>query len=166
MAFAPLIHVMPNAPLEGKFSLHYCIAAALVDGAVGLSSFTDAKIADPAIRALITHISMEIDEDLRGNSEFATRVTVETMAGARIERFVPLAMGKPDRWFDVQRMREKFSDCSLDVLGEGGCEEAFATLRALDGVMSIERLIHALRPRAAAAQPSPEETTIMIKETS
>jgi len=35
MAFEPLIHVMPNSGLEGKFSLHYCIAAAVASWVAG-----------------------------------------------------------------------------------------------------------------------------------
>lgn len=146
MAFSPLIHVMPNAPLEGKFSLHYCVAAALLDGELGLHSFTDAKIADARIRALIPKISMEVDEDLRHDAEFATRLTVETESGARHERLVPLAMGKPARWFSVERMQAKFHDCAADVLGAAACEQAFAAWRALDSSTSAPALIRTLEP--------------------
>ncbi len=152
MAFAPLIHVMPHAPLEGKFSLHYCIAHALLYGELGLASFTQAKIDDPRVRELIPNISMEVDEELRHDSEFATRVTVHTLAGDKFERFVPLAMGKPARWFSIERMREKFRDCSLPVLGQAGCDEAFTALRAMDGPGPVIQLVQALRPRQNAAE--------------
>ena len=157
MAFAPLIHVMPNAPLEGKFSLHYCIAAALVDGELGLSSFTEAKIANAAIRALIPKITMEVDEKLRDDSEFATVLSVETEGGERHERFVPLAMGKPARWFSVDRMREKFDDCSQAVLGEPGCSQAFAALSSLDAAQPVEWFIGSVRPCPVTAQATRAE---------
>jgi len=144
MAFSPLIHVMPDAPVEGKFSLHFCLAAALIDGKMGLASFTDAKIADPAIRALIPKITMELDEALRHDSEFATVVTVETESGEHHERFVPLAMGKPARWFGLERMREKFGDCAGAVLGKSGCDRAFAALRALDSAQPVSVTVKAL----------------------
>lgn len=148
MAFSPLIHVMPNAPLEGKFSLHYCVAAALLDGVVDLSTFTAAKIADPAIRTLISKISMEVDDKLRDDSEFATVVTVDTVAGDRHERFIPLAMGKPARWFSVERMHDKFFDCAQAVLGAEACEQAFAELRSLDTAQPLARLIGTLHSKA------------------
>ncbi|MGE4241074.1 MmgE/PrpD family protein [Ramlibacter sp.] len=145
MAFAPLIHVMPHAPLEGKFSLHYCVAAALVEGDVGLHSFTPEKIADPRIRALIPRIRMEVDEDLRHDSEFATRIVAVTESGKRFERFVPLAMGKPARWFDVERIRAKFRDCAADVLGSARCDSAFAALLDLDSAAPATATLAALR---------------------
>ena len=150
MAFSPLIHVMPNKPLEGKFSLHYCLAAALLEGQLGLASFTDAKIADPTIRALIPKISMELDDKLGDDAEFATVVSVLTETGERFERFVPLAMGKPARWFSVERMRTKFGDCCEAVLGAAGCERAFAALRALDAPTPVATTLRALNVPPAA----------------
>ncbi|MEA2123328.1 MAG: hypothetical protein QOI80_110 [Solirubrobacteraceae bacterium] len=56
----PLIHARPRTGLEGKFSLEYGIAAALLDGAPGLGSFTDAAVARPAAQALIERIDVDL----------------------------------------------------------------------------------------------------------
>jgi 2-methylcitrate dehydratase PrpD len=56
----PLIHGRPRTGLEGKFSLEYGIAAALLDGAPGLGSFTDAAVARPEAQALIERIDVEL----------------------------------------------------------------------------------------------------------
>lgn len=132
MAFAPLIHVMPNTPLEGKFSLHYCVAAALTFGRVDLGTFSAANVADPRIRALIPKISMELDERWRDDPEFATEIRVETEAGAVHTKFVPLARGKPARWFTSEQSRAKFVDCSQAALGATGVEPAWTALARLD----------------------------------
>jgi 2-methylcitrate dehydratase PrpD len=112
MALSPLIHVVPDTPLAGKFSLHFCIAAALLYGRVGLDTFSSAMIADPRIHDLIARISMEVDERWRDDSEFCTEVEVLTMAGQRHAVRIPLAAGKPARWMTEAQMREKFDDCS------------------------------------------------------
>ena len=117
MAFSPLIHVMPKTPLEGKFSLHYCVAAALVFGEVNLSTFTHAKVADPRVRALIPKILMQIDERWKDDSEFSTEITVVTHSGRRLSRHIPLAAGKPERWFSPQQLRAKFDDCTAALDG-------------------------------------------------
>ena len=148
MAFAPLIYVMPNAPLEGKFSLHFCLAAALVDGSVNLATFTDAKIADPRIRALIPKIRMEVDERFRHGSEFPTAVTVETESGACHERFVPLAAGKPERWFTPAQLRDKFGDCAARALPPDRLERAFALLSAMDREADCDALLGVLQHAA------------------
>jgi 2-methylcitrate dehydratase PrpD len=51
---------VPNG-YAGKFSVPHCIAAAIVDGDVGLETFTDKAVADPAIRALAGKIGYVID---------------------------------------------------------------------------------------------------------
>ncbi len=148
MAFEPLIHVMPNAGLEGKFSLHYCIAAALIDGVVNLATFTDQKVADPKIRALIPKIKMEADDRVRYDPEFATVVSVETESGSRHEKLVQLAIGKPARWFSEQQIRDKFFDCGARACAAQQLDRIFGMLRSLDGDAKAADLFAALRASA------------------
>ena len=55
----PLIHHRPQTGLEGKFSLEFVAAAALLDGRVGLSTFTDESVRRPAVRTLMTKIKLD-----------------------------------------------------------------------------------------------------------
>ncbi|MEC8910126.1 MAG: MmgE/PrpD family protein, partial [Chloroflexota bacterium] len=48
-----LIHSRPKEGLEGKFSMQYCLAAEILDGKVGMSSFTDEQVMRPEAQALI-----------------------------------------------------------------------------------------------------------------
>ncbi|MEI7782765.1 MAG: MmgE/PrpD family protein [Betaproteobacteria bacterium] len=151
MAFSPLIYVMPHTPLEGKFSLHYCIAAALVFGEVNLSTFTDAKVADPRVRSLIPKISMKTDERWRDDSEFATEVIVTTETGRRLARHIALAAGKPDRWFSPEQLRAKFDDCT-HAFGSAFQHRVFTALRGLDSADDVLPLIEQLRLQEPASQ--------------
>jgi formyl-CoA transferase len=49
----PLIHHRPATGLQGKFSMEYAIAAALLDGRPGFASFTDEAVRRPAARGLV-----------------------------------------------------------------------------------------------------------------
>ena len=149
LAFEPLIYVVPGTPLEGKFSLHYCIAAALVEGAVNLATFTEKTFANPAIRALIPRIVMEADDRVRDDPEFATVVTVETEAGNRHERFVPLAIGKPARWFSRQQLLDKFMDCGVDVYPRARLQQVFQALQGIDDGMTASDLLGTLKAKAS-----------------
>jgi 2-methylcitrate dehydratase PrpD len=60
-AVRPLIHARPRTGLEGKFSLEYGIAAALLDGAPGLGSFTDAAVNRPQARRIMERIEVELE---------------------------------------------------------------------------------------------------------
>ena len=64
-----LIHDRPSTGLEGKFSMPFCAAAAIVDGKVGIATFEPDRIQAPAIRALMPRVSMRV------NPEFDTTAT-------------------------------------------------------------------------------------------
>ncbi|MFM9993911.1 MAG: MmgE/PrpD family protein [Burkholderiaceae bacterium] len=146
MAFSPLIHVMPNSPLEGKFSLHFCLAAALLEGRVDLATFTPTTINNPAIRQLIPKIEMKLDEALKLDSEFPTRIQVKTQSGQFFEAFVPLAKGKPERWFDQKTIHRKFFDCAESTLGKIQCDCVLQAFEKLDAAPSVDQLLDLIRP--------------------
>jgi 2-methylcitrate dehydratase PrpD len=50
----------PNG-YAAKFAAPYCIAAGIVRGSLGLDAFTEAAVADPAVRALAARIGYRID---------------------------------------------------------------------------------------------------------
>jgi 2-methylcitrate dehydratase PrpD len=72
---APTVHVTPftaerfNARqpargLEGKFSMSYVLARALVDGEVGPAAFTDDAVRDDRVRAIEERVHMTVDPEL------------------------------------------------------------------------------------------------------
>ncbi len=153
LAFAPLIHVMPDRPLAGKFSLHFCVAAALLEGDVTLATFTQRRIDDPRIRELIRRTTMVADPRVGDGAEFPSIVEVRAADGRRLERFVPLAQGKPERWFPPERIRAKFDDCTRAF---DGAAAVFDALRAIDAdappdgaPATLLGAMRALRPRGA-----------------
>jgi 2-methylcitrate dehydratase PrpD len=162
MALAPLIYVMPNTALEGKFSMHYCLAAALVDGVVNLSTFTDAKVADPRIRALISRIDMEVDERVRDESEFPTAVRVQTESGRILERMVLLAIGKPDRWLTATQLYGKFAECASRALSPAQIDEVFQRLRALDSASIFDARVPVSSGRSTD-EPPPLATQVAAR---
>ncbi len=149
MAFAPLIHVMPHSPLEGKFSLHFCVAAALLHGKVSLATFCDERVEDPAVRDLIPRMLMESDARWADDGEFATEVSVELESGERLTRFVPLARGKPARWFSLDDLHRKFTECACVALPAAGLETVWHALLKLDSAQGGDQVLAALA-RASA----------------
>ena len=143
-AFAPLIHAAPRTPLEGKFSLQFCVAAALVDGTVNLETFTQQKLDDPAISGLIAKVAMLADPSLPEPEEFPVRLEIRTEDGALYERSVPLAMGKADRWPTIEQQRAKFLDCARGARAPDAAGAAFETLRTIDSRIPVVALLRAL----------------------
>ncbi len=54
----------PRSGLDGKFGLQYTAAAALLDGHVGLSSFTDERLARADMQALLGRIEVRLSRDI------------------------------------------------------------------------------------------------------
>lgn len=126
-----LIYHDPVAPLEGKFCMEYCVAAALVTGAVNLDTFTPDALRTPRVRELLPKIDVAVDDEVRGNTEFGTVVEATTTSGRHVRELVPLAKGKLDRWLSTADLRAKFLDCAHRALGGAAAERAFDTMRSL-----------------------------------
>jgi aconitate decarboxylase len=73
----------PRTGLEGKFSVQYTLAAALLDGAVTLSSFTDERLHRPDMQQLLGRIAVTMSPD----------ITTEYNAGRYVDLEIELADG-------------------------------------------------------------------------
>jgi 2-methylcitrate dehydratase PrpD len=151
-ALRPLIYVEARTGLQGKFSLHYCVAAALVHGKVTLATFHDAAVGDPRVQALMARTVMEVDGRVRDDPEYATVIEAELEDGGRVEQLVPLAMGKPARWFDAARLHAKVTDCLRHAVPSTPDAEAaalFAALQSVDAARPVAELFALLAARRA-----------------
>ena len=152
LAFRPLIHHSPKTALQGKFSLEYCVAAGLLDGRVGIETFTDERVMSPDAQRLIACTTMEVDDRVRFDPEWATAVRVEVEGGDAREEMVPLAIGKVGRWFSEADMKAKFLDCARGTVPAERAQRLFATLRNLPSLESLSILQRELQQDAESPQ--------------
>src|SRR5262245_7120366 len=61
-----LIHERPATGLEGKFSMPFCAASAIVFGQVGVETFDDEHVHDERVRRLMPRVQMRADPSLDG----------------------------------------------------------------------------------------------------
>src|SRR5215472_771597 len=137
-----LIHSDPRTGLEAKFSAEFSAAAALCDGRVGISTFTDDKTRDPAIRALMPKIRVRVDPDIPGDAErhMWTRVTVRLADGRSLTvgpREVP---GHPSRPLSADALREKFEECARLALPPDRVESLRQMLETLETCPDLRSL--------------------------
>jgi 2-methylcitrate dehydratase PrpD len=137
----PLIYDIPTTGLEGKFSMRYCIASALIDGAVKIGTFEPAQIRRPMIERLMNKITVDIDPLVADDHEFAAIVALKLKSGREESIRVDVASGKPGNWLSPSLLKEKFFDC----LGAGRPESVagdalFQTAQQLAACASIESL--------------------------
>jgi 2-methylcitrate dehydratase PrpD len=48
--------------MEARFSMHYCVAVAVLKGALRLADFRSEAIADASVRAWMPRVSMQLSE--------------------------------------------------------------------------------------------------------
>jgi len=121
-SLAPLIHRRPATGLEGKFSLEYGIAAALLDGRPGLGSFSDAAVVRAeAVRLgeMVEVIATDGGEQLLAG-EIEIELTLEDGSVLRAELELP--PGAPGRPPSDEELRTKLELCA------GGEAETIAAL--------------------------------------
>ena len=110
-SLAPLIHHRPRTGLEGKFSLEYGIAAALLDEHPGLGSFTDEAVGRPeAMRlgGLVETVGTDGGEHLLAGA-FELELALED--GERLRARLELPPGAPGRPPSDDELREKLELC-------------------------------------------------------
>lgn len=135
----------PTTGLEGKFSMHYPVAAALAHGRVDLATFDDENVGNPATQAVRERVTFDIDPDLPYDP-FDTTVRVETIDGTVHEHQQGSPPGTPDDPLSAAELREKFAMCAdrapvaLDV---DAAHAALDSLRDEPDVGAVLERLHA-----------------------
>ena len=107
----PLIHHRPETGLQGKFSLEYGLAAALLDGYPGRDSFTDAAVRRPAARRLAELVDTTLQPGGTGLLDGTFTAEVLTGGGKAEEISLRYPPGSPQRPPSAAELQAKLSDC-------------------------------------------------------
>jgi 2-methylcitrate dehydratase PrpD len=121
-----------QAPPNGyaaKFSTPYCIAAAILDGNIGLSAFTDTAVARPQVRALAGKIRYQVDPANPYPTRFTGHVRVRLANGRTVEERQPHLRGGASEPLSRAELEEKFA--ANVRLGGWPPDRADAALRGL-----------------------------------
>ncbi len=135
-----LIYPWPRTGLEGKFSLAYCVAAALVDGAVGLATFTDAHL--PGLATARDRVRVRADHTL---DKTTALISVRTRDGRTIDRRHTSLRGSLETPFDAAELAAKFRDNCAGTAAEPAAGELLDRLDDLDAQPSVVPIMHSLR---------------------
>ena len=75
----------PSSGLAGKFSLQYTVAAALLDGAVTIRTFTDARLRAPDMQAMLAKVAVQTDMEIPARFErMHVRLDAELADGSHV----------------------------------------------------------------------------------
>jgi 2-methylcitrate dehydratase PrpD len=142
-----LIYDRAETPLQGKFSMPYCVAAALLDGGVGFAQFTDERVRRADIQAFMPKVRMVVHPEQTTRDCLPTRfseVTIALRDGRRLHRRVHQAKGQPKNPLTDPELRAKFRDCAARALPAERVDALLASLSALEQVRDVSELARGL----------------------
>ena len=128
-SLAPLIHHSPQTGLEGKFSLEYGIAAALLDGRPGFDSFSDAAVRRRDAARLMR--TVEIATTDGGGHLLTGEVEIKIDADVHVSVTLALPPGAPERPMTDDELRAKLELCGAGELADLSWTSAAPFLRSL-----------------------------------
>ena len=132
-----LIHSRPKEGLEGKFSMQYCLAAELLDGRVGMSTFTDEQVMRPEAQQFFPKIEMKRHAGYEGQTSWTeayNEVGIHLKDGRVLTERADRATSGALRGATMDEVRVKFQDCAgIALTGEN----AASVLEMLDNLEDI-----------------------------
>lgn len=119
----PLIHHRPADGLEGKFSLEYAVATAVLDDRHGFAAFSDAAVQRHDARRLVARVETELIEGGDGLLDGEVIVEIALSSGDVRSARVGLPPGAPGGPDGSALFASKLADC----LGDSGIAAASIT---------------------------------------
>ncbi len=132
----------PQTGLEGKFSVYYAAAVALMQGAAGERQFSDKLAKDPAVVALRDRVGTTIDPAIGPEQ---VRVVITLKDGRKIEKYIDNVIGSVKNPMSDAALEAKFADLAQGVIPPAQAR------KVMDLCWGVEKLASAADVAKAAA---------------
>jgi len=128
----------PRTPYQAKFSIAYCVAAALVEGRVGLEQFAadrfDANgVHDPAIARLLAKTRVVVADNLTTKypAAWPSRVAVTLADGTVLRGTSDYPRGNPENPVSTEGLEQKFLSLVAPRFGDATARQAIERVRTI-----------------------------------
>jgi len=139
---------IPHTPYQAKFSVAYCVAAALVEGVVGLAQFDDDRfnadgVTHPAIAALLDRTTVRVDPALTAcyPERWPARVTIRRTNGETIEGSADYPRGNPENPVPLATLEAKFRSLVEPHYDAALADRVIAAVRGLDTCADVAAMM-------------------------
>ena len=130
----------PRTAYDAQFSLPYSVAAALLDGRVGLDTYAAERLGDSARLALAQRVTHTVDPDSPFPRGFPGWVRVRLRDGRMLEARAPDGRGSRSRPLSTQAIVDKFRDNAARAVSPARIDEIERTVLALDTLHDVRAL--------------------------
>jgi 2-methylcitrate dehydratase PrpD len=148
-AMRVLAFTEPATPYQAKYSMPYCIAAALVDHRVNLDTFTAQKFADSNIIETRKKVHLSFPDvpiwpglaDVGPGTEFVGNpVTIKTNDGKSYSARVDIPRGDPAVPLTDDELLAKYRDCGRNQLSAEAIDRSVGAVLGMEKVAEIGAL--------------------------
>lgn len=132
----------PTSRETADHSMAYCVAVALLDGDVTLSSFDDDRLVDPKILALMDKTKITEQPELNAGypKGIPNHITVTLTDGTKLEKRVDYPRGHNLNPMTDDEVVAKFNKLANGVVSESTAEKIIATAWKLDELDDLRNL--------------------------
>ncbi len=147
------VRLAPRTIVEAQFSIPYTVAAAWIDGKLGMGHFSDEGLQRTDILALAKRVQPYVDADIdRDWSRFVTpaRVIVQFRDGRTEELRVDYPKGHPNNMMTRAEFASKTTDCATFAavpMPADTAAQLIATVGKLETLPDITTLMRAMTTR-------------------
>jgi 2-methylcitrate dehydratase PrpD len=128
----------PARAIQAQFSLSWAVAAALMQGDLGPSAYTDAALADPALRRLEGLVELVEDTALTAAEKRGARLIVTLVSGACHQVSVGAIAGDPGLALDAEAVLAKCQRYAAPVIGDADMARLAALILGADNTAPRE----------------------------
>ncbi len=130
----------PRTPYQAKFSIAYCVAAALLEGRVGLDQFSADRfspdgVRDSSIAVLLQRTTVTVEDDLTAKypAAWPARISLTLRDGTVLNKTSDYPRGNPENPVSDDELEDKF----LSLVGSRfGSDPASAALEAVQNLQT------------------------------
>jgi 2-methylcitrate dehydratase PrpD len=141
----------PRTPYQAKFSLAYCVAAALLEGTLGLEQFGEERFGPDGVREaatadLLGRVRVTVADDLTAKypSAWPVRLAISLESGASERAASEYPRGNAENPVSTAELESKFSTLVAARFGDDVARSALAALRSIDRCSDMATLFSSL----------------------
>lgn len=132
----------PKSPIEAKFSLTYCVAAAIYFGKVGIDEFVPEKINNTAIEKIIGKIEIIVKEELTKlhPEKWPARLEIYTKDNRIHKAGFDYPKGAPENPLSCEELQQRFIDFSTRTISYSEAKTLMEKILKIEEITDINQL--------------------------
>lgn len=138
------IKAHPNNVVDAQFSMAWGVSSAIARKCVTLNDYTETAIKDPVTLNIASKVGLKHNPEFDTGGLEPVRITAETVDGQTYSVYTKEATGSPTKPVTYDECGRKFREClscATNKLGDDKINNIIETIRDLDSVDNLEKLI-------------------------